>query len=449
MSAPLDRADTAMGKTLWSRPYRRPVISVLALMTLIAFESYAIVTALPVVAADLDADDWYSFAFAATVATGLVGMVIGGNWADRSGVRRPLLVGGVLFLTGLVICTVTPAMELFLVGRLLQGLGGGIDSVVVYVVIAGVLPEHLRTRMFSLLVAAWLLPAIVGPLVTGVVVDRLGWRPVFGLVLAGSAAALAALVGVTDRTSRGHVGTAVIGTRGAWAIVACLGVVVLHVAGHLPAPWLIIAVAAAAVVVAAATHRLMPPGTLTGRPGPPRLIMVKGLLGATVAATDIYFTRFLQHELDYTPTLAGVVVAIGAIGWVTGSWIGDRTDTESPRLWLAAGLVAVGPLALLALVTGAAPVPVAVAGCVLMGVGMGMAYPLITSTALAQTAPERHGHISSALQSVEQLTTATLTAVTGVVLVTAVGGYRVSYTIIAAVALLAVIAALRNPPRRD
>lgn len=439
----------AVTPTLWAKGNRAPVVGVLALMAFIAFESYAIITALPVVAADLQAERWYSFAFAATVATGLVGMTIGGSWADRSGILTPLAVGGTLFVVGLGLCAAAPHMSVFIAGRLLQGVGGGIDSVVAYVLIAQVIPERLRPRMFGLLVTAWLLPAVVGPLVTGVLVDRLHWRAVFAIVLVGSALSLASLIGVARRAPVNRTDTAVIGRQGVWAVLACLGVVGLHLAGHQPTSRLIATTLIAVAVVAIATRRLMPRGTLTARPGPPRLIALKGLLGATVAATDIYLTLYLQRELGYPPTAAGVVVAIAAIGWAAGSWIQGRSDGTAARpgaLRLAAALVVAGPLAVLALVAGVTGVPVAVAGCVLMGAGMGMAYPQITSAALAQAEPSRHGSTSSSLQTVEQLGTSTLTAIIGAVLaVMTIHGYVAGYALIAAVGGLALSVVL---PRR-
>lgn len=442
MSPTAHTTGAATSERLWATPHRAPVAGVLGLMTFIAFESYAIITALPVVAADLRADDWYSFGFAATVATGLVGMISGGNWADRSGIRTPLAVGGTMFLLGIALCAIAPTMSVFIVGRLLQGLGGGIDSVIAYVLIAQLIPERLQSRMFGLLVTAWLLPAIVGPLATGVLVDWLSWRAVFAIILIGSSLALAVLLGVARRAPTVHTATPVIGSRGLWAAVACLGVVGLHLTGHQPLAWMIPGKILTIALVGIATYRIMPSGTLTARPGPPRLIALKGLLGATVVATDIYLTQYLQRDLGYSPTLAGAVVAFGALGWFTGSWLQGRSDSnedqEPSRLVLASALVVAGPLAVLTLVSGLTNVPIAVAGCVLMGVGMGTAYPRITSAALAQTDPAHHGHVSSALQSVEQLGTSTLTAITGAILIlTTTGGYTITYALITIVGGLA------------
>ena len=45
---------------LWAPGTRSLVVGVFGLMTFIAFESFAVTTALPVVAQDLDAAQWYS-----------------------------------------------------------------------------------------------------------------------------------------------------------------------------------------------------------------------------------------------------------------------------------------------------------------------------------------------------------------------------------------------------
>ena len=119
-------------------------------MTFIAFESFAVTTVLPVAVADLGDTGWYSFAYAATITTALIGMVVGGNWADRSGPRTPLVVGGSLFLLGLMLNVAAVDITTFIMGRLLQGIGGGIDSVILYVLIARHIPERSRPHMFGL-----------------------------------------------------------------------------------------------------------------------------------------------------------------------------------------------------------------------------------------------------------------------------------------------------------
>src|SRR5690625_2416279 len=190
---------------LWTARTWPFISSTVALMTSIAFEAFAITTVLPVAMAVLGGVEWYSLAFTATITAGLVGMVVGGNWAGHSGPRRPLVLAGALFLLGLVLCIAAPHATVFTCGWSLQGLGGGIDSVVLYVLIARQIPDGARPKMFGLLTTAWLLPSVAGPLLAGTLAELTTWRTVFALILVGSAIALAGLL----RTSRPGLAPAV------------------------------------------------------------------------------------------------------------------------------------------------------------------------------------------------------------------------------------------------
>lgn len=414
------------------------VAGLLGLQTFIAFESFAVTTALPVVASDLGATQWYSLSFAATITSTLLGMTIGGNWCDRRGVRLPLLVGGIAFHAGIALCVLAPGMPTFILGRLLQGLGGGIDSVVIYVILAQFVPESRRPHVIGLMVAAWLLPAIVGPLLTGLLIQVMHWRAVFGAVLLGSALSLVGLLVVVRGAADARRNTPIVGRRGLWAVMAATGVLGLHIAGQRPPLELGIGATLTLVIVALAASRLLPVGTMRATPGIPRFVALRGLLAASVGATDVYLPLYLQQERGFSPAAAGSVVAIGAIGWAIGAWIQGRT-TGGGALRYAAMLVLCGPSGAIAFIVGVAPIAVTVIGCVLMGVGMGIAYPRMTSAVLSLSPDDRQGANSSALQVSDALATSVALAVIGAVLTLTSGqGFLLTYLLIVALSLVAV-----------
>ena len=414
-------------------------------MTCIAFESFAVTTALPVVAAELDATQWYSLAFAATITTTLVGMTIGGNWADRRGVRVPLLIGGSLFLLGLLLCVLAPNMTVFIAGRLLQGLGGGIHSVVVYVVIAQFIPEPLRPRVFGVMTSVWLLPAMIGPLLTGVLIEAVHWRVVFAIALLG-AASLGGLLAVTRGAKQISADVPNVGRRGMWAIVAAIGVFGLHLAGQSPPTELMIGIVFAVAVVGVAALRLLPRGTLRGAAGIPRLIVLRGLLGASVAASDIYLLSIYNMKVA-TPRLSPDSSSLSALSDCSrahGIQGRSRSAAGNPAILLLSSIFVVcGPLGVILFVTGLAPIPVTIIGCVVMGGGMALAYPQITSAMLALSPTDQQGINSSALQVAESLSTSTTLATTGAILtLTGTVGYFIDYTIAAGLAVWAVAIAI-------
>lgn len=421
-------------------------------MTFIAFEVFAVTTALPVVARDLGAERWYPLAFAATMTTGLVGMTLGGTWADRSGPLRPLVFGGTAFLLGLALCASAPSMTVFVVGRLLQGIGGGIDSVVLYVVIARFVHEDLRPRMFGSLTLAWLLPSVVGPLVSGLLVQAVHWRVVFALVLAGSAVSLLMLVRVVRGVDNAHRGGVLLGPRLVWAGVAAASLLGLHIAGQQTTAVLVAGTVASLAVLGASAVRLLPRGTLRGRAGIPRLVLLRALMGGAVAATDIFLPPYLQYELGYAPTASGLVVAVGALGWAAGAWWQGRAAAGSrpETLYPAAALAVCGPAGAALVVGGLLPVPAAAAACVLMGVGMGIALPRISSTVMSLSPVGLQGRNSSALQIAESVVTSALVAVAGAVLTAAfLGGYLAVYALAGAVALAALAVTPSPRPSED
>ena len=70
------------------------------------------------------------------------------------------------------------SMWLFVLGRAIQGFGAGLHRRAVRRDRAD-LSDAMRPRLFSAMASAWVLPAIIGPSIAGVVADALSWRWVF------------------------------------------------------------------------------------------------------------------------------------------------------------------------------------------------------------------------------------------------------------------------------
>ena len=145
------------------RPYALTTVGSWSLVFLAAFESLAVTTIMPIVTEDLDGRALYSLAFAATIAAGVVGMVVAGGWADSRGPAMPLLTAIGLFAAGLIIAGTAGSMGVFVAGRFLQGLGAGGQTVALYVLIAKVYPPVTHIRIFGAFASAWVLPSMVGP----------------------------------------------------------------------------------------------------------------------------------------------------------------------------------------------------------------------------------------------------------------------------------------------
>lgn len=149
--------------SLLSREYRSTGIGIFALVALTAFEALALTTVMPVISADLDGAALYAAAFAGTLVASVVSVVYGGNLVDRRGPRPAFVLGLAFFAAGLVLAALAPDMVVFVVARLLQGLGAGLTNTALYVLVVRVYPEVLRVKVFAGFSAAWVLPSIFGP----------------------------------------------------------------------------------------------------------------------------------------------------------------------------------------------------------------------------------------------------------------------------------------------
>ena len=186
--------------TLLSPALRWTTIGSIALIFLGAFVSLAVTTIMPTIARELDGEALYSAAFSGTLAASVIGMVVVGRWADAGGPARPLVISMVVFVIGLLLSGTAMTMEIFVVGRVLQGLGNGGIIVALYVVVGRIYPPGLHPKIFGAFAAAWVLPSLIGPPLAGVVAEVFSWHWVFlgvgVLMVFAGAAVIPALVQV-------------------------------------------------------------------------------------------------------------------------------------------------------------------------------------------------------------------------------------------------------------
>ncbi|MGW5344960.1 MFS transporter [Streptomyces sp. NPDC004050] len=410
--------------------YRTLSIGMVSCIFLIAFEATAVGTAMPVAARELDGIGVYAFAFSAYFTTSLLGMVLSGQWCDRQGPLRALTVGIGAFAAGLVLAGTATAMWVFVLGRAVQGFGGGLVIVALYVVVSRAYEERLRPAIMAAFAASWVVPSIVGPLAAGTVTEHLGWRWVFlgipVLVVVPLAVALPAI----RRTASGPVDpdappVAFDRRRIRLALGISLGAGLLQYAAQDLRWWSLVPGAVGAGLLVPAVLGLLPRGTYRARRGLPSVVLLRGVAAGSFIAAESFVPLMLVTQRGLSPTLAGFSLALGGLTWAGGSWI-QSTGRVAPyreRL-MVCGMV------LVAFAIAAAPavlvpwVPVwtlALAwgvGCLGMGLVIGSTSVLL----LKLSAPEEAGANSAALQISDALANVVLLAAGGAAFAALGGG---------------------------
>ncbi|HYH34935.1 MAG TPA: MFS transporter [Nocardioides sp.] len=381
-----------------SPAYAATTIGVFSLIAFNAFEALAVTTVMPTIARDLDGLSLYAIAFAAPLASGVVGMVAAGMWSDRRGPGGSLAVSLLLFTVGVLCCGLAPSMEVLVAGRVVQGLGTGALIVSLYVVVGVVFPPVLQPSVFASFAAAWVLPSLFGPGIAAFVAESVGWRWVFlGVVaLVVLAAALVARVVPGLRRPAGDRQRAP-RSRLWWAVVAAVAVLAVELLGSRSIP-LLAALAAAVAVVA--LRPLLPRGTLRAGRGLPSVIGTRGLMSAAFFCGQAYIVLVLEDRWGYGAGRAGLALTVVGVVWATASQVqarvGQRVSSETAmRVGTVTLLVAAATMWLTVRLDGS-PLLVG-AAFVVAGAGMGFGFTRTSVAMLAASSDSDRGFNSSAL----------------------------------------------------
>lgn len=405
--------------SLFGRSLAAASLGAVALVSLMAFEAMAVAAAMPAIAAALDGLRLYALAFGGMLATSVFGMVLAGRSCDRDGPRRAATTGLVVFAAGLVIAGAAPSMGWLVAGRIVQGLGSGMLGVALYAGMGQVVPAALHPRLFAVLAAAWVLPALVGPAIAAWLVQQWGWRAVFLVAAALAPPAAALLLPAFGRLSRPtpDVEASEPTTRLRWAALGACGALLLHAASDAASPAALLAMVAAGLLAAGlAATRLLPPGTLAAAPGLPAVIAQRALLASAFASAEAFVPLYLTRQQGWSLAQAGLLLSAGAVMWSTGSAVQARLRSERVRRHgLRAGLLAVATgIALVSLPAALGwSVWTVVPGWALAGFGIGLSFPMLSVLTLALSAPAEQGRNASALQLGDALGSSAVLAVSG------------------------------------
>lgn len=412
------------------REHRALSVGIVSVVMLIAFEATAVGTAMPVAARELHGVPLYAFAFSAYFTTSLFAMVLSGQWSDRGGPLAPVTAGIAAFGAGLLMSGTAGAMWLFILGRAVQGLGGGLVIVGLYVVVSRAYAERLRPAIMAAFAAGWVIPSVVGPLAAGTVTEGLGWRWVFIGIPVLIVLPLALALPAIRRTASGPAGPGAPrvpfdGRRIRLALGISLGAGLLQYAGQ-DLRWasLVPAVAGAALLVPAALG-LLPRGTYRAARGLPSVVLLRGLAAGAFISAESFVPLMLVTERGLSPTTAGLSLAVGGATWALGSYVQSRPRVEPYRerlmvlgMLLVAAAIATAPSVLVH------SVPVWIVG-VAWGFGcfgMGMVIASTSVLLLKLSAPEEAGSNSAALQISDGLSNVVLLTVGGAAFAALGGG---------------------------
>ena len=159
---------------------RRMIMLGLGLAMLIAcFDGTIVGTCAPKIIEDLHGAELYAWMITAYMLCETVMIPISGKLSDLYG-RKPLfLIGLTTFVAGSFLAGMSSSMEMFIVCRALQGIGGGILIPVATAAVADLYSPRERARMQGILGAVFGIGSGIGPLIGGYITEYISWHWIF------------------------------------------------------------------------------------------------------------------------------------------------------------------------------------------------------------------------------------------------------------------------------
>ena len=189
-------------------------------------------TIMPSAAKDIGGYSWFGWAVAVFMLGSIIAGATSGRLALRLGLRPALALGGAAYALGCAASALSPSIGPFLLGRLLQGMGGGWVIGLCYVAVTRLFPEHLWRRVLSSLAGVWGAATVLSPLIGGLFAQAGFWRGAFWLFAAQGLAFIVASALLVRREVRPADEAKRKGSPALQLVFLTLGVVAIAVAGQ-------------------------------------------------------------------------------------------------------------------------------------------------------------------------------------------------------------------------
>lgn len=378
-----------------------------------ALNIYIATTIMPSAIREIGGLDYYAWTTTLFVVASILGAALSTSLMARAGARGAYTIAALIFGIGTLCCALAPTMPMMLLGRLVQGLGGGFLYALAYGVIRLIFREQLWGRAIGLISATWGIATLIGPAIGGIFAEIDAWRMAFwSLIPFAVLFAGMAFVTLPKRDAAAAKPTPL----PLMQLLLSVATLALSLGSLGKTPiWSLLSIGGAIVVIALllavelrAQTRIVPKDTFTCGS---RLGLLYGAIALLVIGMqpEIFVPYLLQVLHGQSPLIAGYLAALMAIGWTlgsisSGSWQGAAAN----RVFVLGPVLGLAGLSLLAIFLPMqsagdwmllAP---ACLGLIAVGFGIGMAWPHLV-TAVFQSAPVAEQELAAGAVTTVQL----------------------------------------------
>jgi EmrB/QacA subfamily drug resistance transporter len=416
---------------------RREVVAIIGGLALAMFlgalNQTIVATALPTIGRAFDDFENLSWVVIAYLLTSTIVAPLYGKLSDIYGRRGMMLVALGIFVAGSVASAAAPSMLMLILGRGLQGIGGGGIVPLTQSIIADVVPPRERGYYQAYTGSVWIVAGSAGPVLGGVIAEHLHWSMIFWLnVPLGLAAAMLShwqlkRVPVHERAHKIDIVGAVLMMSAAVALLLALtwgGTRYSWLSGQIVTLLIAAAVLTAAFIrwVLHAPEPFLPVAVLKNP------VMRAGCLTtACTQSVSIGLTIFvpLYYELVHGLTASDSGLALIPIVVMTtpGSYLSGRAMLYLDRYkWAPIVMLSIATASVALLVVHPL-MPVWVVALItgFVGLGTGSSYPTVTVSIQNAVAHKQIGVAMGAMNFFRALASAFVVAVMGAIMIADLG----------------------------
>ncbi len=395
---------------------RRQIIltmgGVMLALLMASLDQTIVSTALPRIVADLGGFDRFTWITGSYLIASTTTVPIVGRLSDLYGRKNFYVVGIATFLVGSVLSGLSQTMDQLIAFRAVQGLGAGVMMANSFAAVGDLFPPAERGKYQGFLAAVFGVSSVIGPTLGGFITDTLSWNWIFyinipigvpiiilfimffpahkparrehHLDIPGIVALILTIVPLLLALTWG-------GVQYPWLSVQVLGPIVLSVA----------ALAAFIWIELRATEPIMPLGMYKNSIVSLSLLATFGT-GFGMFGAIVFIPLYFQGVLGASATSSGSFLTPMMLGMVFGAAASGQALSRLGGRYRVQGLLGIGLMAaglyLISTMTPETTFRVAVLYIVIMGVGMGITFPVFT-LAVQNSVPHRFlGVATSAAQ---------------------------------------------------
>ncbi len=422
----------APGASLTPSEVRTILMSLLLTMFLAALDQTIVATALPTIGRQFQDVSSLSWVITAYLLASTAVAPVFGTLSDIYGRRSMIIVALGLFVAGSVLCALAPNMPVLILGRGLQGLGGGGIMPVVQTVISDVISPRERGQYQAYFSGVWMAAGIGGPVLGGLFAEHLHWSMIFWINVPLALASLALLLPRMGKIPAFHRRRKIDWLGGVLLMASAVVFMLVLTWGGNRYPWLsptIMAMVGASLALALgfvwqagrAEEPFLPLSLLGGTVVPYAMITGGCALGAMIGLTVhlplyyevVYHLSASEAGLALIPLAAistfGAAIAgrtmarvkhykrVAIVGTISGTLAGGVMTLTQPALW--------GLLALLSI----------------FGIGLGTAFPICVVSIQSSVERSQVGTITGAMNFFRSMMSSFTVAAFSAILLMALG----------------------------